>query len=460
MAITARAAALIVLERVRRDGAFSDSLLSSVLAKSGLEPRDRGLVTRLGYGVLQNERLLDFYIDAFTDGKKKLEPKLRDILRLSLYQLLLMDAIAEHAAVNEGVELARAAGFTKAAGLVNAVLRRAQRSRGALPEPPRERVSEYLSIKYSTPEALVVEFISEFGEDFTEKLLESNNAPAPLTVRVNTLKTTAEELIKRLEAEGVTAVYHEFAPDALNLTGAGDISQLQCFKDGLFYVQDAASILAVLAAAPKSGDKVLDACAAPGGKSFGCAIIMKNRGRLVSCDIHENKLGRIERGAKTLGVDIISTQVRDAAKPYEVDIIADQHDGAGELRGEFDKGFDLVLADVPCSGLGVIRKKPDIRNKRLEDLARLPEKQLEILSNVSRYVKPGGALVYCTCTILRRENEGVTQAFLAKHPEFSAESFILPEPIGSVPSGSITLYPHIHGTDGFFISRFRRREEG
>lgn len=440
MAITARGAALKALERCRRDQAFSDSLLISVLDGSGLSPRDRALVARLCYGVLQNKILLDFYIARFCGGERKLEPKVRDILRISLYQILLLDRVPDHAAVSEGVELCKVSGFTRAAGLVNAVLRRAVRSKDALPEIPDDNFEEYLSIKYSTPRPLVKTFIQEFGGEFAEDFLRENNSVPPMTIQVNTLKTTAEELTSRFEAEGVVCQRHEFLPDALNIEQARDVFTLSAFGEGLFFVQDAAAMLAVRAAAPAPGARVLDACAAPGGKSFAAAMLMKNTGEILSCDIHENKLGRVAKGAKALGIDIIRTQKCDAAEQSE------------ELRN----AFDLVIADVPCSGLGVIRKKPDIRYKDISELANLPELQLRILENISSYVKPGGTLLYSTCTVLRRENEAVVRAFMERHPQFALESFELPAPVGRADSGMLTLYPHVHGTDGFFICKMRK----
>ncbi len=440
---TAREAALIVLERCRRNQAFSDSLLTNILNDSGLDARDRALTTKLSYGVLQNIILLDFYIDAFCNGAGKLEPKVRDILRMSIYQLLFLDRIPDHAAVSQALELCNKSGYSRASGLVNAVLHRAIRSREALPEIPHTSDEEYLSIKYSTPKELVSVLVGDFGFSEAEKLLTANNTETPMTVQVNVLKNTASELIESLMSEGIVAHMHNTLENCLVLPTSGDLTALQAFRNGLFFVQDAAAMLSVLAAAPKAGQRVLDACAAPGGKSFSCAIQMENTGSITSCDIHENKLARVSKGARDLDINIISTAVADATQSQEI----------------YYEAFDLVIADVPCSGFGVIRKKPDIRYKSLAETAELPKLQLRILENVSAYVKPGGALLYSTCTILRRENEAVTAKFLSQHPEFSAEGFELPAPIGRVESGMMTLYPHIHDTDGFFFCKLRRRNE-
>lgn len=443
MAKSAREAALTVLERCRRDQAFSDALLGSVMQTAGLDSKDRALCTRLCYGVLQNMLLCDFYIDKFVSKAQKLEPKVRDILRLSVYQILLLDKIPSHAAVNEGVELCRKYGFARASGLVNAVLRRITENKDKLPPIPDKDIKEFLSIKYSTPPELVKKLTDEFSIDFTEGLLRANNEAAPLTVQVNTLKTTASELRFALEAKGIELTPHVIIPDCFELNGAGDLTELEECGNGLFYVQDAAARIAVLAAAPKPGDTVLDACSAPGGKSFAAALMMNNSGKISAFDIHDNKLIRVREGSLRLGIDIITTGVMDAAKP-----------DAG-LR----ETFDIVIADVPCSGLGVIRKKPDIRYKDMKEIDKLPETQLAILNGLSSCVRPGGVLLYSTCTVLEKENGGVVDRFLKDHGEFSAESFVLPSPIDEVASGRLSLYPHVHHTDGFFVCKLRKKNE-
>ena len=236
---------------------------------------------------------------------------------------------------------------------------------------------------------------------------------------------------------------HDVLPDCFEVYNSGDISKLQEHVDGLFYVQDAAARLSVIAAEPKEGYKLLDACSAPGGKSFASAIMMKNNGVIYSRDIHDNKLSRVRDGAKRLGIDIISTSAMDATVTDE----------------SLVNKCDLVIADVPCSGLGVIRKKPDIRYKNLSQLNNLPEIQLSILNGLAPCVKPGGLLIYSTCTILERENDSVINSFLELHREFLTEGFTLPEPIGEIQSGRLSLYPHIHNTDGFYICKLRKQNE-
>lgn len=437
----ARDTALKILERCRRDGAFSDALINSSLRDSGLSGRDAALTTKLVYGTLQNAALCDYYISYYTDKAVKPEPKILDILRLSVYQLLFTDKIPARAAVNEGVELCRRTGYARAAGFVNAVLRRIAENLDRLPPLPHSSEEEFLSIKYSHPLPLTKLLCEELGADEAERYLAADNAPAPVYIQANTLKTDVSALKDELEAQGFPCEAHPWLKSCL-ITG-GNVFSTEAFRNGWFYAQDPAARLSVMAAQPVPGCSVLDACAAPGGKSFTAGVIMDNKGEILSCDLHENKLKRLREGGEKLGITIITTGTGDASKPS--DALLDR--------------FDIVLADVPCSGLGVIRKKPDVRYKSLDDISRLPEVQYAILEGAARCVRPGGILLYSTCTVLSRENQAVVERFLSKHSNFAAEEFALPEPIGSVHSGMITLLPHIHGTDGFFICRLRKNHE-
>lgn len=434
---TARGVALTALEKWREDAAWSDAALSVAIERAGLDARDAALAARLCYGTLQNCALLDFYIAAFTEPAK-LQPRVRDILRLSAYQLFLMDKIPPHAAVSEGVELCRAAGCARAVGLVNAVLRRLAAQREQPPQVPGKGTADYLATRYSHPLWLVREWVDAYGYDFAEAALRADNAAAPACLQVNTLQTTTPALCVRLAAEGIDARPHPWLPDALVAAG-GNPAACAAFRDGLFYVQDAAARCAVLSAATQPGMRVLDACAAPGGKSFAAALQMRDHGRIRACDIHENKLARLNDGARRLGLTCIETAAMDARRPEAA------------LRAR----YDVVLADVPCSGLGVIRKKPEIRYKDPAALAGLPTVQREILEGLALCVKPGGVLLYSTCTVRKSENEDVVAAFLAAHGDFAPEAFA----VGgiSAPAGQITLWPQLHGTDGFFICKLRKR---
>lgn len=437
--MSARKEALAVLIACRTRGAWADAALSAHL--KGLSPADAGLCSRIVYGVIQNETLLDFYLSGFCTQKlDHLQPPLADILRIGAYQILFLDRVPDSAAVHTSVDLAKGAGRGQASGLVNAVLRRLCREKTCLPAIPDRDEVKYLSILYSHPKWLVKRLLTLLGREGAEAFLRNSNSQPPAAAQVNACRASLEEAAVALEAEGVKSEVHPWLPDCLYLQGTGDLERLRAFQEGMIYIQDPAARLAVLAAEPRPGSRVLDVCAAPGGKSFAAAIAMGDRGEIVSCDLHENKLKRIREGAARLGLASIHTEAADGRT----------------LREEWRDGFDLVLVDAPCSGLGILRKKPDIRKKSADDLFTLPVVQSAILDNAARYVRPGGTLLYSTCTILPEENGEVTEAFLGTHPKFSRESFALPGPAGGT-DGQVTLWPHLHGTDGFYICRMTRR---
>ena len=429
----ARTTALSALIACRKQNAWSDGILKDYIARDGLDRRDAALASRLCYGVLQNRLLLDFYIASFLHGKlRDLQPVVLDILRLGVYQLTMTDRIPASAAVNEAVEQGKKYAGKQASGLINGVLRAVSRAE-KLPEP------KDLATKYSHSPELVSLLRENVGENLLEPLLNSHNEAPETALQVNPLRCTAQQAMDALEAIGASPRLHPWMSGCILVSGTGNLEQTELFRSGMVYAQDPAAKLAVLAAAPQPGMDVLDCCAAPGGKSFASALAMRNCGSILSCDLHAGKLKLIESGASRLGISVIRTMERDAR----------------ETVPEWENRFDLVLADVPCSGLGVIRKKPEIRYKDLGALEALPSLQLAILESVCRCVKPGGTLLYSTCTILRRENEAVAERFLALHPEFSAEGFSLPD--GSdAPDGMRTLLPCTDGTDGFFICKLRK----
>lgn len=427
--MTARDAALRALLACRKDGAWSDGALKQLL--NGMELRDAALASRLCYGVLQNRMLLDEWLKPFVRGK--LQPAVEEILHLAVYQLTFLDKIPPSAAVNEAVGQAKRFANPAAARVVNGVLRSFLRA--GTPAMPTE-----LSLRYSHPAELVALLTAQFG-DKTERLLQSHNEAPPTVLQVNTLRATTQQTIQALTEAGAEVQVHPWLPDCLTVRGTGNPERLEAFRSGWCYVQDAAARLAVWAAELRPEQRVLDCCAAPGGKSFAAAIAMKNKGEIISCDIHPHKLQLIERGAERLGIGCIKTRLQDAAAPV----------------GEWENAFDTVLCDVPCSGLGVIRKKPDIRYKALAQTERLPEVQAAILNNQARYVRPNGVLLYSTCTILRRENEAVVEAFLRQHPEFTPEKAVYPDASGLEAAAMTTLLPCDHGTDGFFVAKLRKR---
>ena len=437
--MSARETALQALMACRRDGAWSNAVLKEYIARNRLDPRDAGLATRLVYGVVQNRGKLDFYLKQLLTGKlKDLHPAIRDILHLGIYQLYEMDKIPESAAVNESVALAKK--YCKkqrsAPGLINAVLRNAIRSKDSLEQPKGWQEV------YSHPQALIDLLKSYVGKTRVQPMLAANNAAPQTVAQVNTLKISTEALIRHLAEENVTAQPHGWMPDCLILSGTGSLEQLASFREGLFYIQDPAARLSVICAQlPKEDICVLDCCAAPGGKSFAAAIAMGGKGRITSCDVHAHKTVLIQNGADRLGLSNITSMQYDATV----------------LNPEWVEQMDAVIADVPCSGYGIIRKKPDIRYKNLSEMAKLPELQLQILKNQAQYVKPGGILLYSTCTLVRQENEGIVEEFLKENQDFYTEPLPLPENFPKNESGMLALVPGEYDTDGFFICRLRRK---
>ena len=434
----ARETALNVLIACRKGGAWSNGVLKEYIQRDRLDSRDAALATRLCYGVLQNQAKLDFYLKQLLTGKiKDLHPVVRDILHLGLYQIYELDKIPDSAAVNESVTLARKYSRNpKAASLVNGVLRNAVRTRGTLREP----VS--YAEKYSHPDALISLLKSNLPKGTLEPMLQADNASPEMAVQVNTLKVTTDVLQKKLKEQGVAVRSHRWMPDCLVISGTGNLEQLPAFRDGLFYVQDPASRLSILCAKlPREDIRILDCCSAPGGKSFAAAVAMGGMGSIISCDVHAHKTALIQNGAGRLGFGNITARQQDATEPVT----------------EWLEAMDVVICDVPCSGLGIIRKKPDIRYKNLKETEALPVLQGKILSNQANYVRPGGVLMYSTCTVLRRENEDVVKAFLEDRKDFYLEPLDLPEVFPENESGMLTLIPGEYDTDGFFISRMRRK---
>ena len=423
----AREAALYALGRCRRFDAWSQQTLDTAVQKYSLDSRDTALCYRLCLSVLQNAALCDWYIGVYSSVPlRKMEPKVLDILRLGVCQILFMDKIPVSAAVSQAVEQAKKSS-ARSAGLVNAVLRRVAENRDALPELPEKGTALELSVRYSHPLWLCERLCGEFGYDHTAAYLAANNREAGLSLSVNLCRGDSVSLLENLQAGGICVKQSRISPLSVDILVAIRVTELPGFSQGDFFVQDPAAACAVICAGPKSGMRVLDGCAAPGGKSFLCASMMGDRGEIVSCDLHEKKLSRIREGADRLGFRSIRTKAMDASKPDT----------------SFLDGFDLVLADVPCSGLGVIRKKPEIRYKDPEELKNLPSIQIRILSGLSACVRPGGTLLYSTCTILEEENRGVVDRFLREHSDFTFEE-------------DKTIWPQDQNTDGFYYCRLIR----
>ncbi|HPU41303.1 MAG TPA: 16S rRNA (cytosine(967)-C(5))-methyltransferase RsmB [Acetivibrio clariflavus] len=443
-----RETALKILYEVNKSGAYSNIALNKNLEDVKLSNIDKAFITELVYGTLKWQLSIDYIIEKFSSVKiKKLSPWILNILRLGVYQLLYMTKIPESAACNESVNLAKRYGHSASSRYVNAVLRNIARSKDKIEYPDRNKdLSAYLSIRYSHPEWMVRNWLNRFGESFTEALLKCNNETAPLTVRVNTLKTSTEELREQLEKEGFEPQPARYVENALIINKPSSITKMRAFEQGMFQVQDESSMIVAQVLNPKPNDLVIDVCSAPGGKATHMAEIMKNTGQVIARDVHDHKIKLIEEAAIRLGIDIIKAEVFDAQKE-DLKLISKA---------------DCVLVDAPCSGLGIIRRKPDIKWTRKEkDLDEIVELQERILDTSSKYVKPGGVLVYSTCTVEPKENEELVKRFLQDNRDFELEdiSEVLPKGLkkDTAKAGYIQLYPNIDGIDGFFISKMKKR---
>ena len=436
---SARRIAADTLIRIETEDAYSSLALNGVLQKqASLSEKDGALAARLVYGVTERKLTLDYQLALYLkEPLKKLRPPVRICLRLGAYQILFMDKIPPRAAVNESVVLVKELGAGYAAGMVNAVLRRITENGLRLPLEQEDK-TEYLSVKYSCPVPLLVHFLKHYGAKKTEAHLSAALSERPLFIRRNTLLCTEESLRSALEEEGAAVEYR--TPEGCGvLKAAGDITKLRAFKDGWFHVQDLSSQIDAMLLGAKPGQTVVDCCAAPGGKSFTIAQYMQNSGRLISCDMYPQKTALIESGARRLGISNITTLCENAEALWKRDISA-----------------DAVLCDVPCSGFGVIGRKPEIRYKDPAQFADLPVTQYAILDSGARMVKAGGTLVYSTCTLNPAENESVCARFLSEHPEF----YVSDDPGYRDTSGGgdyMTVFASPDGGDGFFAAKFERK---
>jgi 16S rRNA (cytosine967-C5)-methyltransferase len=430
-----RRGALTLLLRYEAGAGYAN-LLADEERLLSMEPRDRALTVALFYGTVERMLTLDYHIGVLSGrGAASLTPHTRAALRLGLYQLLFMN-IPPHAAVSSAVSLGRDRGER---ALLNGVLRAAAADPARLTPPPRERdLARHLSVSFSIPAPTVRYFLGRLGEEETRALLAAFNTRPPLFLRVNTQKTTREAYLALLLEAGYDAVADPLTPYGLRLSGAVPVSALPGYAEGLFYVQDAASQLAGELLAPRPGETVLDLCACPGGKSFSAAMYIGDSGRVIARDLHASKLPLITEGAARLGLTSVTAKVWDATVPDPA------------LCGLADR----IICDVPCSGLGVIAKKPDLRYRGLSSVAELAALSGRILDAAATALSPRGTMVFSTCTLTREENEDTVAAFLSRHPDFTAEDFTL----GTLTSegGMLTLWPHRHGTDGFFMAKLRR----
>lgn len=406
-----------------RNSAYSNVTLNKILAEADLTAVDRAFVTACFYGVLDRTITLDYVISQHIKTSiKKVQPTALEILRLALYQIMYMDKIPNSAAVDEAVKLIKNSKYKHLSGFINGVLRNILRSEIVL---PNSNDVKSLSVRFSCPEWIVESFITDYGVENAVALLERSLCSPPVILRVNTLKTDTLTLAERLKLENADVETLPFE-NALKVVGGIDVAKSKSYKEGLFHVQDIASQTAVKILSPLENENVLDICAAPGGKTFTMAQYMKNTGKIVACDLYEKRLQLIKVNAARLGITNITVLQNDATV---------NNDSFGE--------FDAVLCDVVCSGLGVIRRKPEIKYKDISEYADITAVQYKILENAASYLKPGGKILYSTCTLRKCENEGVVNAFLDKRSGFELKY-------------QRTFMPHIDGTDGFYCALLQK----
>jgi len=426
----ARQTAFHALSKMERDNAYSNLLLPEIAAAEDLSRRDMLLAYRIVKTVLERKITIDYNLSLYlTQPLKKLKPQVLTILRMGTGQLLFMDKIPPSASINESVKLSKKNGCAFASGLINAVLRKISTNGLTLPEDGDS--IKFLSIKYSFPEYICEKFVSYYGKETAERIMESSLGDSNIYIRKNTLK----DKNFTFECEKT-----DFPENCYVIKNTGDIAQLPEFNNGLFHVQDLSSQLCCRVLSPEKGETVIDVCSAPGGKTMTMAQMMENEGKIISCDIHEHKLRLINDTAKRLGIDIVETQLRDGADKNAV-------------LPEADK----ILCDVPCSGFGVTGKKPEIKYKNQEEIALLPDLQLEILLNSAQYLKKGGKLVYSTCTLLPEENIEVCRKFLKEKNNFRFVH-IEDKIKGKRDGEALTVLPYDYDCDGFFIAAFERTE--
>ena len=421
-----RGAAAEALYNIEKEGEYSNRAMLD--AAKGLDMRDTALMTEIVMGVLRNRLYIDFIIQSYSKIKlKKISPWVLQILRCGVYQLVMMDKIPPSAACNEAVKLAAGKSNGAARGFVNGVLRTVSRNIETLPKPTGS-AEEIMSVKYSCPLWIVKKLCEQYGAETAKCILTDSLMPHPTTVRTNILKVSPAELSEILENEGVRAEQDTELPECIRIFGAFDIHRSGAYSEGLYTLQNINSMRAGLLLDPQPGETVLDLCAAPGGKTTHLAELMDNRGKITAFDLHPHKTALIDNAARRLGIDIIEARAADCT----------------EYMPELEGCADRVLADVPCSGIGVIHKKPDIKyNRRAEDIETLCSIQEKIINNGARYLKSGGVMVYSTCTIFKEENERQTERFLNTHENFIKEHE--------------SLYTaHETGGSGFYLCRFKK----
>lgn len=445
--VNTRAVVLDILIEVNENGGYSHLTINNALKKyQYLEKKERAFISRLAQGTIERQITIDYIIDEFSQvAVKRMKPIIRNILRMAVYQIVYMEQVPDAAACDEAVKLANRRGFFNLSSFVNGVLRNISRSKDDIKYPEKDtNYVRYLSIKYSMPAWIIKDWLEEFTEDTVEKILEAFLCIDDTTIRCNVNKTNTEELKKLLEEESVVAQNAPYLDFALKISGYNYLDTVKSFKEGMFQIQDISSMLVALVANPKKDDYVLDVCAAPGGKSLHMAELLEGTGYVEARDISEYKVGLIRENIERMEAHNVGARVMDVLVFDELSI---------------DKA-DIVIADLPCSGLGVIGKKKDIKYRMTkEKQEELEQLQRDILSKVQSYVKPGGYLVYSTCTINKGENIDNVNWFINNY-KFELESISdeLPKELrgDTTDKGYLQLLPGIHECDGFFIAKLRR----
>ncbi len=439
-----RELAIKILNRIQNEGAYSTLAVKKALEDKS-ERKDSGFIRELVYGVLENQRLIDEIVKESSSVKiRKIHPIILIILRTAIYQLLFMDTVPESAIVNEAVNLAKKYGHRGTTGFVNGLLR------GVSSKKAYFKSEEYMSqecelgIRYSHPDYLVALWRTQYGLEFTKDLLKANNSVPPFTIRNNTLKIDSTDLISILEAEGYETEPGKYSKDCIIIKNPRSMTRLSAYTDGLFTIQDEASMLVTEVLNAQKDSLILDVCSAPGGKATHIAQWIGDKGTIIARDTYPHKLKLIEELSLRLGIKSIKSEIWDAKEPDD------------KLKYK----VDYCLVDAPCSGLGLIRRKPDIKWTRTsEELIELSRLQTIILKTASNYIKPGGTLVYSTCTINRQENLDVITNFLRESTDFRLVPIELANGVkisATQDSGYLELYPNIHGTDGFFMAKMVR----
>lgn len=414
----ARKIAVKALVEVEKSGGYSNIVLKNIFSRNEMSPNDKALASAIFYGTLDRKLTVDYVLKQYIKKPlSKIDPITYAALSIAVYQIMFMDKIPESAAVNESVNIVKSSKERYNSSFTNAVLRSFLRERAELPQG--EDVGS-LSVRYSCPEWIVESFVNDYGVENTVSILEKSLEKPPVTLKVNTLKITADELIKVLEQEKIET--KKVSDTTLNVLSSIDVQNSSAYSKGYFHVQDMASQKSIAVLSPKPDERVIDLCSAPGGKTFTMAQLMENRGELFAFDLYPQRVDLIKSGAKRLGLDIVKADVGDATV-------------FNENLGK----FDAVLCDVPCSGLGVIRRKPEIKYKNECDFSELFEIQLRILENAVQYVTENGRILYSTCTLRKAENELLVKAFLDKHTDYEVKY-------------QYTYMPHIDGTDGFYCA--------